>query len=85
MTGTRHTLVAVLAVTATAFGITSAVAQAAGTRAGATRAAKRHVVTYVKRYGVVLRTSELDLSALRSGARARSASSTPPADSAAAP
>ena len=46
---------------ATAFGMTSGAAQAAGTRAGATRAAKRHVVTYVRRYGVVLRTSEIDL------------------------
>ena len=61
MTPTRHTLVAVLAITATAFGMTSAAAQAAGTRAGATRAAKRHVVTFVKRYGVVLRVSDLDL------------------------
>ena len=61
MTRARHPLVVVLAITATAFGMTSAAAQAAGTRAGATRAAKRHVVTYVKRYGVVLRTSELDL------------------------
>ena len=61
MTGTRHTPVAVLAITAAAFGMTSAAAQAAGTRAGATRAAKRHVVSYVKPYGIVLRTSELDL------------------------
>ena len=45
MTGTRHNLVAVLAITATASGMTSAAAHAAGTRAGATRAAKRHVVT----------------------------------------
>ena len=47
--------------TAAVLGLASAAAQAAGTRAGATRAAKRHVVTYVKRYGIVLRTSELDL------------------------
>jgi hypothetical protein len=57
----RHALVAALATTAAAFGLTSATAQAAGTRAGATRAAKRHLVTYVKRYGIVLHTSELDL------------------------
>ena len=50
-----------LAITAAALGLTPAPAQAAGTRAGATRAAKRHVVTYVKRYGIVLRTTELDL------------------------
>ena len=61
MTPTHHTLVALLAITAAAFGMTSGGAQAAGTRAGATRAAKRHVVSYVKRYGIVLRTSELDL------------------------
>jgi hypothetical protein len=67
MTGTRHTLVAVLAVTATSFGITSAAAQATGTRAGATRAAKRHVVTYVKRYSIVLRTSKLDLQCSSAG------------------
>ena len=48
MTGTRHTLVAVLAITAAAFGMTWAAAQAAGIRAAATRAATRHVVTYVK-------------------------------------
>jgi hypothetical protein len=41
--------------------MTSAVARAAGTRAGATRAAKHDVATYVKRYGIVIRTSGLDL------------------------
>jgi hypothetical protein len=58
--GTRHTLVAVLATTAAALGPASA-ADAAGTRIGATRAAKRYVPTYVKRYGTTLRTSDLDL------------------------
>ena len=61
MTGTRHDLVAVLAITATAFALTSAAAQATGTRAGATRAAERHVVAYVQRYSIALSTSELDL------------------------
>ena len=32
-----------------------------------TRAAKRHVVVYVKRYGIVLRTSDLDLQCSGSG------------------
>ena len=59
MIGTRHTLVAVLA-TAAVLGPAPA-AHAAGTRAGATRAAKRHVVTYVMQYGSILRTSDLDL------------------------
>jgi hypothetical protein len=57
----RHALVAALANIAAAIGLTSCASQAAGTRAGATRTAKRPVVTYVQRYGIVLRTSELDL------------------------
>jgi hypothetical protein len=36
-------------------------ADAAGSRAGATRAAKRHVVAYVERYGITLRAADLDL------------------------
>jgi hypothetical protein len=67
VTQTRHNLVAMLAIAAAAFGLTSAAAQAAGTRAGATRAAKRHVVTYVKRYGIVLRVRDLDLQCSGSG------------------
>jgi hypothetical protein len=41
--------------------VTAATAQAAGSRAGATRAAKRHTVAYVKHYGIILRVSDLDL------------------------
>ena len=67
MSPIRRTLVAVLASTATAFGLSRSPAQAAGTRAGATRAAKRHVVAYIKRYGVVLGTSRLDLECSGSG------------------
>jgi hypothetical protein len=68
VTQTRHPLVAMLAVAAAGLGLTSNAAEAAGTRAGATRAAKRHVVTYVKRYGMVLRTSDLDLEGSTAGA-----------------
>ena len=60
MPPTRHPLVAVLAISAAGLGLISNAAQAAGTRAGTTRA-KRHVVTYVKRCGIILRTTELDL------------------------
>jgi hypothetical protein len=65
VTQTRHTLVAMLAIAGA--GLPSSAAEAAGTRAGATRAAKRHVVVYVKRYGIVLRTSDLDLQCSGSG------------------
>ena len=60
MIATRHTLVALIAPTAAALAL-SAPAYAAGTRAGATRAAKRHTIAHVERYGIVLRTSDLDL------------------------
>jgi hypothetical protein len=48
---TRRTLVALIA----------PAAEAAGTRAGVARAAKRHTIAYVKRYGITLRTSDVDL------------------------
>jgi hypothetical protein len=60
MTASRHTLVALIAPTAAALTL-SAPAYAAGTRRGATRAAKRHPIAHVERYGIVLRTSELDV------------------------
>ena len=66
MIATRHTLVALIAPTAAALAL-SAPAYAAGTRAGATRAAKRHTIAHVERYGVVLRTSDLDLQCSGSG------------------
>ena len=66
MTATRHTLVALIAPTAAALAL-SAPAYAAGTRAGATRAAKRHTIAYVERYGIVLRTSDLDLQCSTAG------------------
>jgi hypothetical protein len=58
MSPTRHTLVALLATTA-ALALTTAAAEAAGTHAGAARAAKRHTIAYVKRYGIVLRNTDL--------------------------
>jgi hypothetical protein len=69
MSPTRHTLVALLATTA-ALALTMAAAQAARTRAGAARAAKRHTIAYVKRYGIVLRNTDLDLQC-SSGGRSR--------------
>jgi hypothetical protein len=64
MTPHRRSLVVAVALVALALALahalTTAVAQAAGSRAGATRAAKRHTVAYVKRYGITLRTSDLD-------------------------
>jgi hypothetical protein len=58
-------LVAILTVALT---LPATAAEAAGSRAGATRAAQRHVIAYVERYGITLRTAELDLqcSAIRS-------------------
>jgi hypothetical protein len=46
---------------AVALAAASAPAQAAGTRAGATRAAKRHTIAYVRRFGITLRAADLDL------------------------
>jgi hypothetical protein len=57
----RPTLARVTAAALALFVAISAVALGAGTRAGATRAAKRHTVAYVKRYGVTLRAADLDL------------------------
>jgi hypothetical protein len=36
-------------------------AQAAGSRAGATRAAKRHTIAHVERFGITFRTADLDV------------------------
>jgi hypothetical protein len=51
-------LVAVLTLALT---LAASTAEAAGSRAGATRAAKHHVSAYVERYGITLRTTDLDL------------------------
>jgi hypothetical protein len=56
-----------IAPTAAALALTAPAAETAGTRAGATRAAKRHTIAYVKRYGVVLRTGDLDLQCSAAG------------------
>jgi hypothetical protein len=45
----------------------SGTAQAAGSRSGATRAAKRHTIASVKRHGVTLRTVYLDLQCSATG------------------
>jgi hypothetical protein len=50
-----------LAVALVMFLLGTVTALAAGSRAGATRAAKRHTIAYVKRFGVDLRTVALDL------------------------
>ena len=52
MTATRHNLVALIAPTAAALAL-SAPAYGAGTRAGPARAAKRHTIAHVERYGIV--------------------------------
>jgi hypothetical protein len=59
VTTPRPTLVALIAPTVAALAL-SAPAHAAGTPAGATRAAKRHTIAYIERYGIVLHTGELD-------------------------
>ena len=51
-------LVAILTLALT---LVASTAEAAGSRAGATRAAKRHIIAYVERYGIMLRTADLDL------------------------
>jgi hypothetical protein len=84
---TRHTLVALIAPTAAALAL-SAPAYAAGTRAGATRAAKRQTIAHVKRFGISLRPrASTGRARLRGGegGRVGGASSTPTAASARAP
>ena len=66
VTAARHTLVGLIAPTAAALAL-SAPAYAAGTRAGATHAAKRHTIAHVERYGIFLRTSDLDLQCSTAG------------------
>jgi hypothetical protein len=61
VTSTRRTPVALITPTAAGLALTAPAPEAAGSRAGATRAAKRHTIAYVKRYDVVLRTGDLDL------------------------
>jgi hypothetical protein len=51
MTPHHPSLVAALPLLAVALTLTTTPSQAAGSRAGATSAAKRHTVAYVKRYG----------------------------------
>jgi hypothetical protein len=53
--------VAALAALTVALTLVASTAVAAGSRAGATHAAKRHVVAYAERYGITLRPAELDL------------------------
>ena len=50
------------------FVIVAATASAAGSRAGGTRAAKRHAIAYVKRYGIILRTTRPRPAVLDGGA-----------------
>jgi hypothetical protein len=57
----RPTPARLTAATLAIFVALSAVALGAGSRAGATRAAMRHTIHHVKRYGVTLRTADLDL------------------------
>ena len=45
----------------------SGTAQAAGSRSGAPRAAKRHTIAYLKPHGVVLRTVDVDLQCSATG------------------
>jgi len=61
MTPRRRSLVATAPLIAFALALTATPAQAEGSRAGATRAAKRHTIAYVKRYAITVRASDLDL------------------------
>jgi hypothetical protein len=61
MTPHRRSLVATALLIAFALALTTTPAHAAGSRTGATRAAKRHTIAYVKRYAITLRESDLDL------------------------
>jgi hypothetical protein len=67
MTPHRRSLVAVAPLLALALALTTTPAHAAGSRTGATRAAKRHTIAYVKRYGITLRAGDLDLQCSVSG------------------
>jgi hypothetical protein len=75
----RRTLIAILAA---ALLVAPAASAASGSRAGATRAAERRTIAYVKRFGITLRAVDLDLECRSPAVRAGSASSTPTADSA---
>ena len=57
----RTTLARLTTVTLALFVVLSAVALGAGSRAGATRAATRHVIAHARRLGITLRPDDLDL------------------------
>jgi hypothetical protein len=61
MTLQRRCLVAIPALVALTLAPSRTVAQAAGSRAGATRAATRHTIAYVKRFGISLPPRDLDV------------------------
>jgi hypothetical protein len=61
MTPHRRSLVATATLLAVALAFTRTPAQAAGSRVGATLAAKRDTIAYVKRYGITVRAGQLDL------------------------
>ena len=61
MTPHRPSLVAAALLIAFTLALTTTSAHAAGSRAGATRAAKRDTIAYVKRYGITLDAGDLDL------------------------
>jgi hypothetical protein len=57
----RRSPACVTAATLALFVLMSAVALGAGSRAGATRAAKRHTFAHIKHFGITLHTADLDL------------------------
>lgn len=57
----RSTLARLTAITLATFVALCAVALGAGTRAGATRAAARHAIHHIARFGITLRPADLDL------------------------
>jgi hypothetical protein len=57
----RRSLARVTAATLALFVLVSAGAFGAGSRAGATRAAKRHTIAHIKHFGITLRAADLDL------------------------
>ena len=67
MTPHHRSLIAIAALVAFALPLTATPAQAAGSRTGATRAAKRHTTAYVKHYGITLHVNDLDLQCSVSG------------------